>query len=54
MMYRATQLSLVERNSFTTDDGIYGGYRYAVHPDRIKAEFPEHPIGHSLRNAAFQ
>jgi len=26
---------------------FFGAYRYGFHPYRIKAEFPEHPAGHS-------
>jgi hypothetical protein len=26
---------------------LYGGYRYVVHTDRVKADSPEHPVGSS-------
>ena len=26
---------------------FFGFYRYGLHPERIKAEFPEHPVGNS-------
>ena len=26
---------------------FFGAFRYILHADRMKAEFPDHPIGHS-------
>ena len=26
---------------------FFGAFRYGIHPERIKAENPEHPIGNS-------